>query len=208
MNGLIRASLRNPYAVTVLCLTLILLGTVSAYLIPIDILPAFKSPAVQTLTFYGGMSAGESSPTTSPTGWNGGSGRPTARRVRSRARSSAPAIVRNYFQERRRSQRGVDAGQLAGPRGDPQPAAGHAAAGRPAVRPDRTTPVCIVAVDSRRPAERRVDPLRRRSLRGPQHDHGHPGAVAPVVFGGKIRAVSWPTSTARRCRRATSRRWT
>src|SRR6201996_4598315 len=57
VNGLIRASLRNPYAVTVFCLTLVMLGTVSVYMIPIDILPVFKSPAVQVLTFYGGMPA-------------------------------------------------------------------------------------------------------------------------------------------------------
>ena len=57
MNGLIRASLRNPYAVTVFCLTLVLLGAVSVYMIPRDILPVFKSPAVQVLTFYSGMPA-------------------------------------------------------------------------------------------------------------------------------------------------------
>ena len=57
MNGLIRASLGNPYAVTVMSLTLIILGVLSLTMIPIDILPVFKSPAVQTLTFYGGMSA-------------------------------------------------------------------------------------------------------------------------------------------------------
>src|SRR5260370_30743590 len=57
MNGLIRASLGNPYAVTVMSLTFILMGALSLWNIPIDILPVFKSPAVQTLTFYGGMSA-------------------------------------------------------------------------------------------------------------------------------------------------------
>ena len=57
MNGLIRASLKNPYAVTVFCLTLVMLGSVSVYMIPIDILPVFKSPAVQVLTFYAGMPA-------------------------------------------------------------------------------------------------------------------------------------------------------
>jgi multidrug efflux pump subunit AcrB len=57
VNGLIRASLKNPYAVTVFCLSLVMLGTVAAYYIPIDILPVFKSPAVQVLTFYGGMPA-------------------------------------------------------------------------------------------------------------------------------------------------------
>ena len=55
MRGLIRASMMNPWAVTVFSLTIVLLGTISLYLIPIDILPTFKSPAVQVLTFYSGM---------------------------------------------------------------------------------------------------------------------------------------------------------
>src|SRR5258708_31764541 len=57
MNGLIRASLRNPIAVTVMVLTLVVLGTLAAVQIPVDILPVFKSPAVQTLVFYSGMPA-------------------------------------------------------------------------------------------------------------------------------------------------------
>ncbi len=55
MRGLIRASMMNPWAVTVFALTLVLLGTISVFLIPIDILPVFKAPAVQVLTFYSGM---------------------------------------------------------------------------------------------------------------------------------------------------------
>jgi multidrug efflux pump subunit AcrB len=57
MNGLIRASLNNPHAVTVLTLTIPVLGVLSIRSIPIDILPVFKSPAVQTLTFFTGMPA-------------------------------------------------------------------------------------------------------------------------------------------------------
>ena len=53
--------------------------------------------------------------------------------------------------------------------------------------PTSTTPVCLVALDSK--TQSRVDPLRRRPVRGPEHDHGDHGAVAPVVYGGKIRAV-------------------
>ena len=52
MDGLIRASLRNPIAVTVMTLTLALLGALAASTIPVDILPVFRSPAVQVLTFY------------------------------------------------------------------------------------------------------------------------------------------------------------
>src|SRR5437763_16502442 len=57
MNGLIRFSLGNPRAITVLALTILLAGAVSLGTIPADILPVYRSPAVQVLTFYGGMSA-------------------------------------------------------------------------------------------------------------------------------------------------------
>ena len=57
MNGLIRSSLGNPYAVTVMCLTMLVIGVITVFRIPIDILPVFRAPAVQTLTFYGGMPA-------------------------------------------------------------------------------------------------------------------------------------------------------
>ena len=38
-------------------LAIAVLGALSLVRIPIDILPVFKSPAVQVLTFYGGMPA-------------------------------------------------------------------------------------------------------------------------------------------------------
>jgi len=55
MRGLIRASLMNPWAVTVFALTIVVLGSLGLFAIPVDILPVYKSPAVQTLTFYSGM---------------------------------------------------------------------------------------------------------------------------------------------------------
>ena len=64
MNGLIRFSLRNPRAITVLMLTVVITGAVvlgvipgTKSLIPADILPVYRSPAVQVLTFYNGMPA-------------------------------------------------------------------------------------------------------------------------------------------------------
>src|SRR5207302_1737207 len=51
------ASLSNPYAVIVMALTIGVLGALSLMSIPIDILPVFRSPAVQVLTFYQGMPA-------------------------------------------------------------------------------------------------------------------------------------------------------
>src|SRR6187200_849939 len=55
MNGLIRFSLRNPRAITVLSLTIVLAGLVARAVLPADILPVYRSPAVQVLTFYNGM---------------------------------------------------------------------------------------------------------------------------------------------------------
>jgi len=54
---MIRASLRNPHAVVVLALGILVIGVTAAVRLPTDILPAFKTPAVQVLTFYPGMPA-------------------------------------------------------------------------------------------------------------------------------------------------------
>ena len=97
MNGLIRASLGNPYAVTVMSLTIIVLGTLSLTLIPIDILPVFRSPAVQTLTFYNGMSASSIAHdiTNRMERWTGQANGMARQESRSILGAS---IVRNYFQ--------------------------------------------------------------------------------------------------------------
>jgi len=53
----VRLALRNPYVVIVGALTILLLGVTVLTRIPADILPIFKTPAVQILTFYPGMPA-------------------------------------------------------------------------------------------------------------------------------------------------------
>jgi multidrug efflux pump subunit AcrB len=58
---LIKASLRNPYMVATIVFMILFLGLLSLGLfgggIPVDILPVFKSPAVQVITYYQGMPA-------------------------------------------------------------------------------------------------------------------------------------------------------
>ncbi|APW60420.1 efflux RND transporter permease subunit [Paludisphaera borealis] len=188
MNGLIRASLRNPYAVTVFCLTLVMLGTVSVYMIPIDILPVFKSPAVQVLTFYSGMPAAsiEKDITNRMERWVGQANGTSRQESRSIVGAS---IVRDFFRS------GVD------PNGALTQVNSLALAAVPNLPPgtlppvvlpfDPTsiTPVGIVAVDS-------PDGSQNESI---LYDVGRyevrnmlmsiKGAVAPVVYGGKIRAV-------------------
>src|SRR5437667_3263434 len=54
---MIRRALDNPYGVIVAALTVLLLGFVAITKTPTDILPQFKTPAVQVLTLYPGMPA-------------------------------------------------------------------------------------------------------------------------------------------------------
>jgi multidrug efflux pump subunit AcrB len=54
-SWLVRVSVFNPYLVIVLCLLIVVIGYVCVGRIPVDILPSFKTPAVQVLTLYPGM---------------------------------------------------------------------------------------------------------------------------------------------------------
>jgi multidrug efflux pump subunit AcrB len=54
-SWLVRVAVFNPYLVIVLCLCIAVIGYVCLSRIPVDILPSFKTPAVQVLTLYPGM---------------------------------------------------------------------------------------------------------------------------------------------------------
>jgi len=54
---MIRLALKRPYLVVVLALVAVVLGIVSVRRIPTDLLPQFKTPAVQILVLYPGMPA-------------------------------------------------------------------------------------------------------------------------------------------------------
>src|SRR5689334_20321249 len=96
MHGLIRISLRNPIAVTVFALTIALLGGLAAFQIPVDILPVFRSPAVQVLIFYGGMPAASIEKNITARLERGVVQTSGGRRIESRSIVGA-SIVRNFF---------------------------------------------------------------------------------------------------------------
>lgn len=52
---MIRAALKNPHLIVVMALALVVVGVTSYQKIPADLLPIFKTPAVQIVTFYPGM---------------------------------------------------------------------------------------------------------------------------------------------------------
>ncbi len=186
MNGLIRFSLGNWHAVMVLVMTLAVLGALATTMIPIDILPVNNSPAVQVLTFYGGMPAAnvENDITNRMERWTG----QAAGTARQESRSIVGAsIVRNYY-------RGdID------PNGALTQVNSLASAAIPNLPPGTlptvllpfdptgTTPVCLVALDSKNEPESILYDTGRYEVRN--YIMGVPGSVAPVVYGGRLRAV-------------------
>ncbi len=186
MNGLIRFSLNNYYAVTVFVLTIAVLGSLAILSIPVDILPAFKSPAVQVLTFYGGMPAAnvENDITNRMERWTGQAAGVSRQESRSIVGAS---IVRNYFRD------DID------PNGALTQVNSLASAAIPNLPPGTlppvilpfdptgSTPVCLVALDSDKYPEAILYDTARYEARN--MIMAVPGAVAPVVYGGKLRAI-------------------
>jgi multidrug efflux pump subunit AcrB len=186
MNGLIRASLRNPYAVIVAMFTILVMGGLALYSLPIDILPIFRAPAVQVLTFYSGMPAVsvEKDITNRLERWVGQANNMSRQESRSIIGSS---VIRNYFQG--------DA--------DPNGALGQVMSLTTGVipvlppgtlppvvlpfDPTATVPACIVALDSKTQGESALYDVGRFEVRNMVM--AIPGAIAPVVFGGKVRTV-------------------
>src|SRR5947208_3905752 len=95
---MVGAALRNPYAVTVGGLTVLLLGVVAITRIPTDILPAFKTPAVQIVTLYPGMPAEvmEKDITTRLERWTGQSNGIARQEAKSMVGVS---VVKDFFRE-------------------------------------------------------------------------------------------------------------
>src|SRR3954467_12015038 len=152
MTGLIRFSLNNWHAVVVLVLTAVVLGGLALWAIPFDILPSFNSPAVQVLTFYGGMPATNiekdiTNRMERGTGQAAGTARQESRSI------VGCSIVRNYYRD------DID------PNGALTQVNSLASAAIPNLPPGTlppvilpfdptgSTPVCLVALDSKKHPE-------------------------------------------------------
>ncbi|MFM7315920.1 MAG: efflux RND transporter permease subunit, partial [bacterium] len=193
MNRLIRASLENPIAVTVMTLTLVMLGALAAMNIPVDILPVFRNPAVQVLTFYGGMPAANIEKNITSRMERGVVQVTGGERLESRSIVGA-SIVRNYFGEYTdRSGALTESASLAGWEYPTMPPGTLPPVILP-YDPTSSTPVCLLALDS--PSG---GPDGKGWNEGALYDTGRyevrpmimsqPGALAPLVYGGKVRAV-------------------
>ncbi len=186
MNGLIRFSLNNWYAVVVMVLTIAVLGALAILSIPIDILPVNRSPAVQVLTFYGGMPATlvEKNLSNRLERWTGQGAGTAYQESRSIAGAS---IVRNYYRD------DVD------PNGALTQVVSLASVATPYLPPNTlppiilpfdptaATPVCLIALDSQTIPESILADLARFEVRNMAM--GIRGLNAPIMYGGKSRAI-------------------
>src|SRR5262245_29791134 len=183
---LVKAALGNRYAVSVLALAIVVVGLVAAWMIPVDILPIFRSPAVQTLTFYTGMPSGvvEMNITN---GTERAVGQADGTSLQESKSMVGVSIVRNYFRDDVNPNTAltqVNSLALANLRYLPPGTL------PPIVLPfdpTATMPICMLSVSSDKLGERELQDIGRYQLRNAVQSVN--GAVAPAVFGGKSRAV-------------------
>jgi multidrug efflux pump subunit AcrB len=183
---LVRAALSNFHAVIVFMMLIVVLGTVAMLGISVDILPSFKAPAVQVLTFYQGMPprATERVITDRIERWVNQS--PGVQSVESRSLAGV-SVVKLYFRD------DVD------PTGALTMTNSLALSTLPNLPPNTlppvvmpfdptgTLPLGIITVSNSDLGEATVKDVARIEVRNALGRVR--GAVAPVVVGGKDRAV-------------------
>jgi multidrug efflux pump subunit AcrB len=184
---IVRVSIFNPYAVIVLALFIIVIGVVCTVGIPVDLLPAYKTPAVQVLTLYPGMPADfvERDMTNRLERWTSQSEGISRQESRSMIGVS---ILKDYFRD------------------DIDPNAAMAQVAALAISdmyylppgtvppmvmlfdPTATLPTAYLAASSDVPnSEKEVYDLAYFQVRNMLS--GTPGVIAPAVFGGKLRRI-------------------
>jgi len=186
MQGLIRFSLGNPRAITVLTLTVVIVGAGALALIPADILPVYKSPAVQVLTFYNGMAA-----TSVESGITARMERGTgqaAGTVRQESRSLlGVSIVRNFYSDDIDPSSALTQVNSLATVEIPTLPPGTLPPVILPYDPTSSVPVCLVALNSKTQSESTLYDCARYQVR--MMIMSSRGANAPVVYGGKIRTI-------------------
>lgn len=183
---MVRFALRNPYLIVVSILALVLLGAVTIPRTPLDILPIFKTPAVQILTLYPGMPTGtmERDITNRIERWTSqanGVSRQESKTL------TGVSVVRDYFNS------------------DVDPSAALSQVSSLAMSdlyylppgtvppmvmpydPASSTPLVLLTLSSATLDEAQLYDIAYFNVRNMLS--GTPGVVAPAVFGGRIRRV-------------------
>ncbi|HEX5271839.1 MAG TPA: efflux RND transporter permease subunit, partial [Gemmataceae bacterium] len=183
---LIKASLKNPYMVAALVFMILVLGVLAIAAIPKDILPVFKAPAVQILTYYQGMPAESVEKTITNRIERWVNQAPGVARIESKSVVGA-SVVRLYFRD------DIDANTAL-------TMTNQLAQGTlPTLPPNTLPPVClpfdptgtmplgVLTVSNAHLNEAKVKDVARIDVRNMLG--AVKGCVAPVVVGGKDRTV-------------------
>jgi len=184
--GIVKAALGNVYAVIVLALLILVLGLIAVASIPVDILPVFRAPAVQVLTYYTGMPAGSIEKTITNRLERWVNQAPGTMHIESRSVPGV-SVVKSYFRDEI----------------DPNAAltmANSLALGALPNLPPNTLPPVVMPFDPTGTL-----PLGILTVSNPTLDEAHvkdigrievrnalgvvPGSVAPVVVGGQDRTI-------------------
>lgn len=185
-SWLVRVSIANPYLVIVLCLLIVVLGYVTLTRIAVDILPSFKTPAVQVLTLYPGMPTEimERDITSRLERWTGQSEGIARQESRS---MMGVSIVKDYFRDdidpntafsQVTSYAMSDLYYL--PPGTVPPMV-------MLFDPSAPMPTALLAASSSVLDEKESYDLAYFNVRNMLS--GSPGVIAPAVFGGKLRRI-------------------
>ncbi len=183
---LVRTSIFNPYLVVVFCLLTAVIGGITITMIPVDILPSFKTPAVQVLTLYPGMPTEimERDITNRLERWTGQSEGIAYQESRT---MMGVSVVKNYFRDdidpntafsQVTSYAMSDLYYL--PPGTVPPMV-------MLFDPAAPTPTALLAASSDVLDEKESYDLAYFNVRNMLS--GSPGVVAPAVFGGKLRRI-------------------
>ena len=184
--GLIRLAVGNVYGVIVLALFIAVLGAVSLVSIPVDILPQFKTPAVQVLTFFSGMPARSVERTITDRVERWVNQAPGVANVESRSLTGV-SVVKLYFQDSIEPSTALtQTNSLTGAAMPYLPTNTLPPVSLP-FDATGTLPLGILTVSNSNMAEQEVKDLARVDVRNRLGSVR--GCVAPVVVGGKDRSV-------------------
>ncbi len=184
--GLIKLALGNVYGVIVLALFIAILGAVALLSIPVDILPQFKTPAVQVMTFYGGMPARSTERTITDRVERWVNQAPGVRVVESRSVSGV-SVVRVIFQDDIDPNAALTLSSTLAAASQQYLPAGTLPPVLMPFDPTGTIPLGILTVSNPTMVEQEVKDLARVDIRN--RLGAVRGCVAPVVVGGKDRQV-------------------
>ena len=184
--GLVRLAVGNVYGVIVFALFIAVLGTVALVTIPVDILPQFKTPAVQVLTFFGGMPARSIERTITDRVERWVNQAPGVANVESRSLTGV-SVVKLYFQDNIDPSTALtQTNSLTGAAMPYLPTNTLPPVSLP-FDATGTLPLGILTVSNPNMAEQEVKDLARVDVRNRLGSVR--GCVAPVVVGGKDRSV-------------------